>query len=636
MPQSTQIIPEYTQPHVTTVINDNTSIPDDGVQIVEYTGVNTLILTTADQGRDNQLVDSRALGQLIEEFGYPNMKLHGQPLYNAVHYLSQTQYERRAFIMRVLPDDATYANAIIVAKVKPTAKVGVTPGSLSVKIETYQIADYSTEADLVAEMTALRSDVPDASGYLSFPLFALVSRGRGKYGNNVRVRMTKDVMSDKENIYTNYNVQVYVINSGLNIKATVSGSLYEGALEGTKTICIEDKIDASDDSKQKINFKIDQDSLEELHDLYLATVAPDAPVDLDEFDFIYGLKRNSSEKITGYNIEAPAEGVQTLDGVEGVALTGGSDGILDPKVLADKVAAGKETRNREDIINELFINALSGTTDRRINSRKRIPLDFVCDANYAEDVKNALSILCLKRGDFSTFLDSGIFATLSDANEWVNTYTPEYQNRLITREFQNYKIRDPYTGKKITVTTPYYLIGRLVSSYATPDNMSEVIAGPARALITDHVPYSMTPSIDDDELDIKQVFYDKKLNYYVTQGENIYCRGTQSTTQEKDTDLSEENNVRILMDIKSVLEGFSSNIIYSNTQPDDIVTINKQVKEYIQRYYPGHVVSFDVYFTANEWEQKRNILHCYAAVVFKGLAKRIIIEIDVNPREVIA
>lgn len=644
MPQQTQIIPKWKHPHVHEVINDNTLIPDDGVNIVDFAGVNTLILTTADQGRDNELIDIRTVGEMIEEFGYPSMKKHGQALYNAHKFLKQVNYERRAWMMRVLPDDAAFANSIVVARVKATAGtpevpgdpvVPAVPGSLSVKIEVLSAEDLNDAADLAAQFATLRNTAADAQGYATYPLFAVMAKGRGVYGNSIRYRVTKDGSSDEENVYTNYYVQLYNLDEdGLRIKKTVTGSLYEGALDGVTSINLEDSLEASNDPKIKVDFRIDQESLDELYELYTKTVGGDDLIELDEFDFLYGYKRNSEEKITGYNIEAPALGDVTLDTPDAVPLLNGHDGILDPVRYQAAFDAGTETRTREEIIDELFTFAIRGDYDRRINSRRRAPLHYVMDANYNDGVKDALTEFALARGDFNLTLDAGLMPTLAATVEWLNDYEPVFRDRLVSQECSMLKIRDPYSGRKIAVTSTYYLIGRLVSVYGDVANLASPVTGPRGELTdTEIVTNSLVPAIDEDDFSIKDRFFAKNVNIYIATSEKVFSRLSQQTTQEKNTDLSEENNMRVLLDIRRLTNAFCNRLLYSTTQDDDIKNFTEQINAYATRWFPALVQTISMEFAQSEWERKRNILHCYVAVVFKGIAKRIILEIDVNPRD---
>lgn len=641
MPQQTQIIPKWKHPHVADYINDNTLIPEDGVNIVDFDGVNTLILTTADSGRDNELIDIRTVGEAVEEFGYPNMKKHGQPLYNAHKFLSQVNFERRAFIMRVLPEDAAYANNIVVARVKATPAVAATDtdpavaGSLSVKIENLSTEDLTDADDLAAEFATLANSAADAEGYKTFPLFAVMAKGRGAYGNSVRYRITKDESSDEENIYTNYYLQLYKLDSdGLRIKKTITGSLYEGALDGTTSINLEDVLDSDNDPKIKVDMRIDQESIDELYELYTTTVGGDELVDLDEFDFLYGFKRNSDEKIAGYTIEAPGADDTTLDSPDAVPLLNGHDGIIDDARYKEAFAAGTETRTRDEIVDELFTFALRGDYDRRISSRRRTPLQYVVDANYSDNVKDSLTELALARGDFSLILDAGILPTLAAVAEWLNDYEPVFRDRLVSQECSNLKIRDPYTGRKLSVTSTYYLIGRLVAVYGDIANLGDAITGPRAQLVdTEIVANTLVPAIDEDDMSLKERFFTKNVNIYIATSEKVFSRLSQQTSQEKNTDLTEENNVRVLLDIRRSVNAFCNTLLYSTTQAEDITNYTEQLNSYAARWFPELVENIKMEFAQTKWERDRNILHCYVAVVFKGIAKRIILEIDVNPRD---
>lgn len=634
MPQQTQIVPQYEQPYSLTVINDNTTFVED-IERNEFNGTTTVYVTTADKGPTNRFIDILSGSELNEVFGLPNMRTHGQPLYNANAYFGNEN--TRAFTMRVAADDATIANSIVVAKVKVTPGTPANdpdpavPGSLSVRLETLQVADLQSKTDIPGELAALRSDTPDVEGYLQFPLFALSALGAGKSGNDIRVRLVKDPLTDGDNVYINYHLDVCEIEGTLLIKRALTGSLFDGAIEDGMGIFLEDVVEDDESPLQKISLLVDSDSLEDLYDLYIETVDPVDPIPMYAFDYLYGLQRINSNPIPGYTIEPAQLDDFTLDSTEGVALTGGSDGLLDPAVLDAYNAAnvGAE-KTMDEVRDELFMKAFRGEIDPLIKSRKRVPIDFLTDANYSAEVKESMVDLFDLRRDFQLFLDAGILETYSEASLWSLEQADKAHHYGINREFQHYKIRDPYTNKKIAVTTMHYLNEQFPDIFL--NDISKPLAGAENATLTSHVKDSLLPSIDDDDLDLKERFYKRHITYYTCYGENLYMRSTQETSQEARSDLSEQNNVRMLYNMKRVMEGYASRNSYDFTTVEDREDLNRRGQVYVRTYMPDHVESFSISFRANAWEQKRSINHSYIEVVFKGLNKRTIIEIDVNPR----
>ena len=109
-----QIIPFYAHPHVHTVINDHTEYEDTVASRgnVDDLPFSTLAVTGADQGIDNKFVRLSSLNQKITQFGKGNYQKYGQASIQADNYFNGST---NVWFMRVLPDNATYANMIVLA-----------------------------------------------------------------------------------------------------------------------------------------------------------------------------------------------------------------------------------------------------------------------------------------------------------------------------------------------------------------------------------------------------------------------------------------------------------------------------------------------------------------------------------------
>lgn len=632
MPAQTQIVPIHQHPHTVTHVNDNTILVEEIVKPV-FNGITTAVVSTADRGPSNQWVEVLSNEEKNELFGVTDYKYHGQASYNAEAFLNTPN--TRVFFMRPVAEDATIANVIVVLKVKatPANDVAQTPGSLSVKLDTYQVGDLQDSQALITEMGSLYDGVADAEGYVTYPVAAFAARGAGQFGNDIRVRLSKDVLTDLDNAYTNLMLDVIEVQGSPLLKRQLTGSLFDGATQDGETIFLEDLVNEDEqDVLQKVNLFVASDALEDLYDLYLKTVKPADPIPMYSFDYLYGMQRNKEEKIPGYVVEPAGIDDFVLNSVEGIPLTGGDDGLLDPTNLAAYNTAnpGAE-KTRDEIIEELYRQAWAGEISDLILSRKRIPLAYLTDADYPQSSKLAMVALYDKRRDFQLYLDCGILNTVAEARLKLQELKTMPHLYPFLYEFQHYKIRDTYSGKKVPVTTMYFLNQELPPILL--EDISRPLAGKFGE-VSGHVKDSLLPVIDDDDEDLKALFYKNNVTYYTCIGENRYKRATQETSQPERSDLSEENNVRILFDFKKVIENLCNSENYTFTTQEDIEKLTASALEYRDTYYPDHVLGLEITFKQNAWEARRNITHGYAAVVFKGLNKRAIIEIDVNPRSV--
>ena len=98
------------------------------------------------------------------------------------------------------------------------------------------------------------------------------------------------------------------------------------------------------------------------------------------------------------------------------------------------------------------------------------------------------------------------------------------------------------------------------------------------------------------------------------------------------TDLLEENNVNTLMYLKRNITADARDELYDFTDP----TARADFAEFIKAKYDPlvgkQIEKLDIEYTQNQWEFERSIVHMYVAVTFRSIAKRVIVEIDINKR----
>ena len=110
MSSAQQIVPKYTFPHEETYINDNTSkyLTDPVNDSVVYP---YLSVFASSRGIDNTLVRMDSLAQYDRMYGKTDYRKYGQAHMMPRAFLSQDNTV--AWCMRVMPDDATYANSVL-------------------------------------------------------------------------------------------------------------------------------------------------------------------------------------------------------------------------------------------------------------------------------------------------------------------------------------------------------------------------------------------------------------------------------------------------------------------------------------------------------------------------------------------
>lgn len=641
MPSASQIIPAYNVPHVATYINDNSTVSALTPVAVVDPSIRMLYVFASPKGEDCTIKEITDTSTYLNTYGTPNMELYGQAGY--MPYLSLTTGSARCYCVRVMPPDAIYANTVVVATV--AQNTGDVPG-INVTYSTKNIADLKA-TDYETVMAAAKAL---ATGENEHVICVAVSKGRGVYGNDYGFRFATNVYADRENVYKNFIMDIINNESGVVTEKSYNGTFVSESIQNNNTMYFEDLVNDPSTGSGNIYFYVNNEGLTSIHNAYTAAVTAN-PVPFNEFDFIFGtVKGGTSAYIEGYTVNYDAETSTGLnfEATTGIRLTGGSDGSFAP--ATDE--AGRNARVTA-IMNEYkkafysgsdeeYVLAFADENTRRyvgLNSKRRVPVQVILDANYSDEVKASLAAFARKRMDSKLFLDTGIVNSITELiakdnsiSGDITTNAYNYTNDFfIERLGQCYKTRDPFNNKVIQVTATYALATMIPNHYI--DTGSHIpMVGETRAIIPGVLPGSMRPNIDADDLDIKEKLYNLRINTIDTLSDNKYIIATQRTSQIALSDLSEGNNVAVLFDMKRMLENFVLSKIFDFAESEDRSRFTEDAENMFNSYRNTKLRDFTVRFDMNEFEAERNILHCYLEVIFKQISTRGIIEIDINKR----
>ena len=623
MPRPYQIIPEGSmlRPKVVTYINDNTEVKSD-YDTGGGTVTSALCVFASPKGRDREVITIRnGLQEFMSEFGLGPFTVYGQPLLNAYNAArAATTANAMVHCLRVTPDDASYSTATLIAKYKVedenmTIQYVVKPSDH----EITDLADLETACDVSGE---------EDQGYTPVKLFTIAYRGRGEYGKNIRFRITSDKTSDKENDYKNYNFAIYrnedLLEQVENFAVTfIPDSVYSGA-----SIYCEDVLNDVDAGSKFVYIYVDPEGFTKLFEAY-KTAQPDTTFTVNDFDPLMGIDKYTRLAIPGLTIEladdvVPGAGETAVDLsiASGISLTGGSDGAI---------AANAE--GRDDALNSLYLKAFTGEMDPNIRSKNRFPTTFIFDANFNIETKLAIASLAVQRTDCMAMLDFGLGITTkaSVASYYDTNFDGMIDNRAITFEPYCMKIRDPYSQKTVTVTSTYWLAGEYFTHINNWNGKHRPLAGNRFGIITGYISNSVYPIFDED-LDVTMMdeLADKHCNIAKYNQNQVIVRSMQNTAQSRWTNLTEQNNVLILLDVKRDCERLCAQFEYDFAEAEDIASFNVAVATIAEKYAAAQVRSISAHFDKNDWEAERGILHLYVEMVHKDLVKTTIIEIDVN------
>ena len=633
MPVPYQIIPEHVYPHQATYINDNTEVSK--TYSTSSSDVTALLCVFASpKGRDNKVLTISDGSQgFVNEYGIGPFSLYGQPLLNAYHAAMSGACVLHC--MRVTPDDASYSNVTLIAKYK--IEETTNPDTHEVTGKTLKIMYYAKSSNI--ELSALSDldacctvdSTPDEEGFTAVKLMTVGCQGKGSYGKNLRFRITSDRTSDKDNNFKNYFFGVYDNTSGMVQKEQFNVVFNSEAMYSNVSLYAEDVINDSISGSTQVKIACFDDGFKALYDAYMQ-VNPDCTLTCVEFDPFFGLDKNTRQALPNLTILSDAEASPAganespiaVSSTEGVSLLGGSDGSL---------ASSVDEETRKTTLDNLYLQAFTGTIDPHIKSKNRFPTTFIMDANYPVNVKLALANLAIKRGDCMAMLDCGTgITTKASVKAYIDeNFGSSVNNRLITVEPYCMKVRDPYSYKAITVTSTYWLSGRYPTHIAEWNGKHRPLAGNTFGIIDGYIHDSVYPVFDEDlDSDVMDELAEAHVNFAKYNANQVVVRAMQDTKQYKQTNLSEQNNTLILLDIKRDCERLCAAYEYDFSEPTDIARFNADIEVVASKYREAQVRSINAYFDKSDWEAERNILHLYVEMVHKDLIRITIIEIDVN------
>lgn len=680
MPSSKQIVPQYTYPHEEVYITNNSgqdlTIDTDRPVVYPY-----LCVFASGKGIDNKIVEINSLNAYHDIFGKANFRKYGQPHLMPEAILSDISGATKVWAMRVMPDDATYANMVLSLwykadeenkkfRIKFTAKT-ITKEMIDAELpEDSGIVTMLANRDDIIEFgrkfdgTAVDGAYTDEEGYTQVPLGTFTVTGRGVYGNDLRWRIVPDTSYEKEYGYKLFDFECIDVSDGATLVTRMIGSMVS-TTKVSEASLINDIIDDADDENLAMKFFVYEENVEKLYEEYkkfFNTMVEKDPTldvtlpDMDCFDFLFGneVKKDGvritpkqpflsfTTKLTD-DIDTTADGydaaaytnteVISLSNAAGNIMMSGSDGVFaDPDETVRKAA-----------MNECYIKAFNGVYDRLILAPRRTPsTGGLFDAGYDMEVKLAMAQLSLYRASEPLYLDTGIRNSLgiTDINSIMNDFSPLdelVENYKMFDECWNisvnahhFYIKESSSGKRIPVTITYFL-ANTDASFTEDHDISESRTG-SFARLTGHVKNSLFPAIEENERELKQALNTARINYFECIADNTFERATQNMFIKGENDLLEEGNVKNLFMWKRILED------EARTKRNRLTSAQKREEfrdELLERYdyLRGNAfATMTIEYTANAYEQKRNMTHIISGVSFPSRSKITLIEIDVNKR----
>lgn len=623
---------KFRHPHDETVIIDNSEIK---VESTRNSGAKLLAAVVTSKGIDGETKTFSDFSKLVKEYGLPDMRRYGQSYYQVLNWLKSGG---TAQVLRITADDATYSNLMVLADVETlteqkkneheqplyatpsgeevTESSGNTPIMLKKIKITYRgesLVDLkSFEEDIVKEK--MKGKDTSSGNKKTIPLFTVLSKGKGEYGDAYRVRITPNLMADRDTAYRNYMFELFLNEGGLSKAADpVNVALFPEAQNNYRRSEFIDDVIKSDIYPIKLfsyDFGFSKVMAEVLPVLKEAN--PDAGLTEENVDFLFGFTK-AGELYEGLEIVNTA---LPLTAVEGIKLSGGSDG---------KFAMSNSERQQH--ITAQYVRAFNGDIDQNFHNKKKFPADIILDANFPVEVKKAILNCRAKRNDCIYLPDGGILNSLQAAKAWRKSDFTVDDWAVAAPYFQHFNTKDEYTGKEIKVTIPY-LFSILLPKHFANVGSHRPMAGenyPIRDIIIEG---SLKPVIYQPE--DKSEFYDLRINY-LEEDVNAVIIGTQLTSQTKTSELSNMNNIFVLFEIKRAIETLVPRFRYEFTDTDaDMANFNRDVSQVLQPFQDYKCKYVEGVVSQTPGQRDQHILQTKLNIGFKSFAEKnqIILNID--------
>lgn len=271
MAQAIQIVPSFTFPYVETVINDYTEVVDRSA--AEVTQFNQAYAVVCGKGIDNVWVKKSTRSAAVGTFGESNFKKYGQPYMQALHALEQDDCS--VYIMRVMPENAAYSNAIVSAYYKADTAEEVPLAherKFRIKLTSTSYTDITTDAafkDLLKIYYGNGTSYTDGEGFKQVPFMGVRYSGRGDCGDLYSLRITQSMAYEKNVGIKLYDFGVINRESGFVKEADyVGGVVTSDKYTDTYTL-INDVLEDTEAGTVPVNVYVDEEKVTFVYDEYM-------------------------------------------------------------------------------------------------------------------------------------------------------------------------------------------------------------------------------------------------------------------------------------------------------------------------------------------------------------------------------
>lgn len=551
----TDNVSNYIHSRVVTEVIDNSiveasvTVPVDFVLFQPY---------FSDEGDDGFVQSHEYETNFVAKTGKPNIKKHGQQIYNAIQWL---RGGGKVLGLRLTAEDAKPSFGVLNIRTKPVADLSVksddetpvTATTTGLMISpTFVAVPDSVLTDTVLglpeklqmkQISNAMQGITSANGGTKAPgwtdhfITVFKMRGKGKFGNNYGVALSLDQTREEDlEDSRRYFYTVFKKDSSGNVtvKASATSVSFNPVATDTSGTVSEylDTVIESDTYKKSFSslaVYTNEDCYDDLLTLFAeytgavtgaggaVVVAAEEAKDID-FMTLTSKKSKaykrflpiSADELTAMTTSNDASDIDFAD--YNAYLMGGSDGSLDSSKY--EYGTGKTYATKSDaqaalaaVKTALLAKAYQGKIDSNILSPYKYQISAVIDANNDSTVKKEMIYLCRKRLDIVAYVDCNQAASCAAAIAFRNTVLTGFYDYNASFWCQSGVAWDSYNLQNIDVTMCYevaYKMPYLRKNYGP----NRLMAGTDKGNITQLKSINWIP--DEDQ---KTELLKAQLNY---------------------------------------------------------------------------------------------------------------------------
>lgn len=463
-----------------------------------------------------------------------------------------------------------YAAGAVVANAKDETMYLIQDNKLVLKWEAVSVAGCKTRQEVVDAVKGYDHkdnwlETDDETGAITInesitlPLIVVSDNGRGV--SSKAIKFTPDYVVSRTQSNMFYRVEVF--------KGTTS--LENAGLHTLNPYYIMDNTSyaITPDTSDQVIFDIDDD----MYDRYCQFIMDTLDIDKEtllKHDIIFA-NTNVNTPIEGFTIDP-----ESIDlGAElGIELQNGSNGSFEEAPFGTQMWIDEA------------VAFFRGENDDAIWDVDMYKAAAVFDANYPEEVKDAIFDFANEREDCYYFRDYGLgVGNYLSIYEKASKYKADFKTSKFVGDYHTtYQIYDPETQKRIRVTMMYDFARCMINHFRLR------VAHPAAGAANDMVlPSAIEGTINftprkTPKVNQKQLLDDLRVNYaaFNTSGQCIV--NTLYTSQTEYTQLSYSNNVLAMQAIVRILRESCPKSRYRLVTSNDFSEYEKDITEVLNNY----------------------------------------------------